>query len=40
MISIQGYWCVEHHSGKNEYPEVGIQVAKVRDVLERWRIRG
>jgi len=33
----QGYWGVEHHSGKNEYTEVGIQVAKVRDVLERWR---
>jgi sugar phosphate isomerase/epimerase len=30
------YWSVEHHSGKNEYAEVAIQVAKVRDVLLRW----
>jgi sugar phosphate isomerase/epimerase len=34
----QGYWGVEHHTGKNEYTEVAIQVAKVRDVLDRWRI--
>ncbi len=33
-----GYWGVEHHTGKNEYTEVGIQIARVRDVLERWRI--
>ena len=32
-----GYWGVEHHSGQNEYSEVAIQVAKVRDVLEKWR---
>lgn len=32
-----GYWGVEHHSGQNEYTEVAIQVAKVRDVLEKWR---
>jgi sugar phosphate isomerase/epimerase len=31
-----GYWSVEHHSGKNEYGEVAIQVAAVRDVLLRW----
>ena len=31
-----GYWGVEHHSGQNEYTEVAIQVAKVRDVLSRW----
>ncbi len=33
----QGYWGVEHHSGKNEYGEVAIQVAMVRGVLDRWR---
>jgi len=30
------YWSVEHHSGTNEYAEVAIQLAKVRDVLLRW----
>ena len=29
---------VEHHSGENEYSEVAIQLARVRDVLERWRL--
>lgn len=33
-----GCWSVEHHSGMNEYPEVAIQVAKVRDVLACWRL--
>ncbi len=33
----EGYWGVEHHTGENEYAEVAIQVAKVRDVLDRWR---
>lgn len=33
-----GYWGVEHHSGQNEYTEVGIQIGRVRDVLDRWRI--
>jgi sugar phosphate isomerase/epimerase len=32
----QGCWSVEHHSGVNEYSEVAIQLAKVRDVLSRW----
>jgi sugar phosphate isomerase/epimerase len=32
----QGYWSVEHHTGKNEYTEVGIQLEQVRDVLSRW----
>jgi len=32
----QGYWSVEHHSAKNEYSEVAIQVARVRDQLSRW----
>lgn len=31
-----GYWGVEHHTGENEYSEVAIQVAMVRDVLSRW----
>jgi sugar phosphate isomerase/epimerase len=31
-----GYWGVEHHSGKDEYTEVAIMVAKVRDLLSRW----
>ncbi len=34
----QGFWSVEHHSGKNEYTETGIQVARVRDILNKWRI--
>lgn len=33
----QGYWGVEHHSGKNEYAEVACQVAAVRRVLEKIR---
>ncbi len=32
----QGCWGVEHHSGENEYSEVAIQVAKVRDLIGRW----
>lgn len=32
----QGCWSVEHHSGKNEYSEVAIQLAKMRDVVGRW----
>ena len=31
-----GYWGVEHHTGQNEYTEVAIQLAQVRDVLARW----
>ena len=31
-----GYWGVEHHTGANEYTEVAIQLARVRDVLARW----
>ena len=36
----QGYYSVEHHSGENEYAEVGIQLAAVRGVLEQFRDRG
>ncbi len=32
-----GYWGVEHHSGRNEYAEVAVQVAMVRNVLDHWR---
>lgn len=32
----QGYWGVEHHSGKNEYREVEYQLACVRRVLADW----
>lgn len=32
-----GYYSVEHHSGKDEYAEVAIQLARVRSVLERFR---
>lgn len=32
----QGYYGVEHHTGKNEYTEVAVQVAKVRDLGSRW----
>lgn len=34
----QGYWGVEHHSGKNEYAEVAYQLAEVRRVLSRMRL--
>lgn len=35
-----GYWGIEHHTGESEYTEVAVQVARVRDVLDRWRIAG
>jgi sugar phosphate isomerase/epimerase len=31
-----GYYGIEHHTGTNEYSEVDIQVAKVRDLGSRW----
>ena len=37
-LGYDGYYGVEHHTGKNEYTEVAVQVAKVRDVLDRWRV--
>ena len=33
----EGYYSVEHHSAENEYSEVDIQLAKVRDALQRLR---
>ena len=32
----EGYWGVEHHTGKNEYSEVAVQVARVIDQISRW----
>jgi sugar phosphate isomerase/epimerase len=32
-----GYYSVEHHTGQDEYTEVAIQIARVRDVLDKWR---
>jgi len=32
----QGYFSVEHHTGKNEYTETGVQLARVIDQLSRW----
>lgn len=37
-IGYEGYYSVEHHTGANEYSEVAIQIAKVRDALDRLRI--
>ncbi|MFP6721174.1 MAG: TIM barrel protein [Candidatus Poribacteria bacterium] len=34
----QGYYSIEHHSAVNEYAEVAIQLAQVRDVLSRLRL--
>ena len=34
----QGSYSVEHHTGKNEYAEVAIQLDRVRTVFDRWRI--
>jgi hypothetical protein len=31
----QGYYSVEHHTGKDEYAEVATQLARVRAVFER-----
>jgi len=31
----QGCWSVEHHSGKNEYSEVAVQLARVRAFLSQ-----
>ena len=36
-VGYQGAYSIEHHTGQNEYAEVAVQVARVRDVLERWR---
>jgi sugar phosphate isomerase/epimerase len=33
----QGAWGVEHHTAVHEYARVAIQLAKVRELLERWK---
>jgi len=33
----QGYYSVEHHTGRNEYAEVALQLDRVRTVFDRWR---
>jgi sugar phosphate isomerase/epimerase len=33
-----GYYSVEHHSAQREYAEVGVQLARVRAVLDGWRV--
>jgi sugar phosphate isomerase/epimerase len=40
MLRAAGYtgvWGVEHHSAEHEYARVAIQLAKVRELLERWK---
>ncbi|HLZ10458.1 MAG TPA: TIM barrel protein [Chloroflexota bacterium] len=32
----QGYYSAEHHSAKDEYAEVGVQLSKIKAVLQRW----
>jgi len=34
----QGCYSVEHHTGVQEYAEVAVQLARVRAVLEKWRV--
>ncbi len=36
----EGYWGIEHWSGVNEYHDVAIEVAMMREVLNRWRQQG
>jgi sugar phosphate isomerase/epimerase len=36
-VGYAGYYSVEHHSAEDEHSEVGIQIAKVRDVLGKLR---
>lgn len=33
-----GYYSVEHHSGEHEYSEVAVQLAQVRDTLNKLRL--
>ena len=36
----KGYYSVEHHTARDEYAEVAVQLAKVKAVLEKWRVGG
>jgi sugar phosphate isomerase/epimerase len=38
-VGYQGCWSVEHHSGENEYREVAIQIALLRDQLQQAGVR-
>lgn len=38
VTGYQGFYGIEHHTGQNEYAEVAVQIARVRDILERWRV--
>lgn len=33
----RGYYSVEHHKGRDEFSEVAIQIARVRDIFQKWR---
>jgi sugar phosphate isomerase/epimerase len=35
-----GCWGVEHHTGKNEYAEVAVQLASVRRAVSRFKAQG
>ena len=35
-VGYKGCWGIEHHSGKNEYPEVAVQVARAQSLLAQW----
>lgn len=37
-VGYEGYYSAEHHSAKNEYTNVAIQLAKIRNGLERLRV--
>jgi sugar phosphate isomerase/epimerase len=34
----EGFWGIEHHTGREEYTEVAVQIAHVRAILEHWRV--
>jgi sugar phosphate isomerase/epimerase len=36
-VGYTGAWSVEHHSAQHEYARVAIQLAKVRELLDRWK---
>jgi hypothetical protein len=38
-VGYQSSYSVEHHSGKNEYAEVAIQLARVRAMFDRRRTK-
>ena len=40
QVGYQGYYSVEHHTGRDEYTEVAIQLALVWSKLEEFRKHG